>query len=256
MGLNLGKQIGPLPAGAWLGVVGGGLALGYFINKRQGNASTEDEQPVLTDPNSDVGVGGGQFQYDPIESVPNPAPPEDNDNAAWGRKGVNYLTSLGYAGTYAQNVMNKFLAGVALTPAEKLLIDQVILRFGSPPEPTAPVDETPNIPTPGTPPSTPVKLPAVTGLAVRQSTRVNTLVWQYKGPVIGGFHLLIKDLKTGHTKEVLIGQASRSYRHSASPAWTKRSAGKQQYTLRPFRGGFTAKKTYGPAITVSATHRF
>jgi hypothetical protein len=245
---SLGKQVGPLPMGAWIAVVGGGLVIAYFVNKNQ-KANADETDASLTDPDSDVGVGGGQFQYDPIQQVPVETP-EDNDNAAWGRKAINYLTSLGYAGSYAQNVISKFLAAEPISPNEKLLVDIVILRFGSPPEPIAPTEGEPNPPTPPTPPK--VVPGPIRGLRVTRSTRVNTVHWTYAGPTIAGFVLVITDLKSRHKKTVSLGAGARSYSHRASPAWTSRSAGVQQYYIR----AHTSAKVQGRGATVSAKHKF
>lgn len=253
--LNLGKQVGPLPLGAWIAVVGGGLVIAYFVNKRQ--QANAEEPPVLTSPDSDVGVGGGQFQYDPIQTLPTEpaAPAEPDDNAAWGRKAINYLQSLGFAGNVAQNTISKFLSGMPLNATEKGMLDIALLRFGSPPEPIAPTDDVPTPPVITPPTSTPP--PAPSGVGITQSRRVNTLVWTFPNNIpIGGFLLKITDLKTHHSKTVMLGAKTRNYRHPASPAWTNKTAGTQQYYIRAFKGGFTANKVYGPGVTVSKKHAF
>lgn len=251
--MNLGKQIGPLPMGGWLVVIAGGLAVGYFINKRQAAASAEPA--ATTDPDSDVGVGGGQFQYDPITTVPNPETPVEDDNVAWGKKAVNYLTGLGYPGTFAQNVVAKFLSAEVLTASEKLLIDQAIVRFGSPPEPIAPVEGTPNQPVPPTP--KPV-IPAPTGVTARPLRRAVQYTWGWpKGaPAIAGFRLTVKNLSTGRivvTKNLSV--TARSYRYTVPASMNKKTRATMQVYVRAFRGGFAtpdSKKQFGPGAGASA----
>ncbi len=57
--LDLGKQIGPLPLGAWIVVVGGGLGIALYT-RRMGQSS----EPVI-DTSPDPGVGEGGFQPTP-----------------------------------------------------------------------------------------------------------------------------------------------------------------------------------------------
>jgi hypothetical protein len=240
--------------GGWLVVVGGGLALGYFINKRQAANDAAATAPV-SDPDSDVGVGGGQFQYDPIQTVPNPTEPVEEDNVAWGKKAVNYLVSLGYAGTFAQNVVAKFLSAEVLTASEKLLIDQAIVRFGSPPEPIAPTEGTPTIPTPTTP-KPPIPAPGgVVARPLRRAVRY-TWTWPKTAPPIAGFRLTVKNLSTGRTVVTKnLSVIARSYTYTVPASMTKRNSASFQVYIRAFQGGFAvpdSKKRFGPGAGASA----
>jgi hypothetical protein len=258
MGLNLGKQIGPLPAGAWLGVVGGGLAIAYFINKKQAASDSSANAPAsLVDPDSATGVGGGQFQYEPIQTVPAPdtdALPEDN--VGWGNKASNWLVGQGFPAVTAQNAINKYLASMPLSTNERFMVDMAIAHFGVPPEPLSPTDDSPTAPTTPTVPATPAaKPPPVTGLTAHPLRRSVNFTWNYNGPPIGGFQMSIKDLRTGKwlLRNKLISAKSRSYRWAAPGSWNARNKGKVQIWIVPFKGGFTVKnKNYGDGRGASA----
>jgi hypothetical protein len=254
MALNLGKQIGPLPAGAWLGVVGGGLVLAYFINKRQ-SAGSGDEVPALSDPDSDVGVGGGQFQYEPIQTVTPDVDTPPDDNNGWGIKAKNYLIGQGFAPNVAINVVEKFLAGMQLAANEKLIIDVALLKLGSPPEPIAPTDDVPTAPpttpsTPGT--SKPMGRPVVRATPVRRGVR---FTWTYAGGPIAGFSVSVVDLST--KKKVVsrpeVSKATKSLTWTAPASWTHKYRHKVQITVVPFTGGFGRTHKYGPGASASAT---
>ncbi|MGH7551511.1 MAG: hypothetical protein ACREMQ_00610, partial [Longimicrobiales bacterium] len=139
---SLGRQVGPLPLGAWIGIVVGGLGIGYLINQSQNKPQAV---PLV-----DQGVGAGMQQL--IETPPinvSPSTPE-LDNAAWGRNAVNWLVSQNHDQGVADNAVRKYLQAQALTAQEQAMLNLVLVRFGAPPEPLPPVDQPP----PTTPPTT------------------------------------------------------------------------------------------------------
>lgn len=144
-GLDLGKQVGPLPVGGWVVVVGGGLAIAYFVNKGQAR------QDARIEPLVEEGVGTGLV---PAGAIIQPyQPPEDTvdeDNSAWGRKVLNWLIGSGSDPATADNAVRKYLSGENLTVQENALINLALVKFGSPPEALPPV-KVPTIPTPATP---------------------------------------------------------------------------------------------------------
>lgn len=85
-GIDFGKQIGPLPVGAWIAVVGGGLAIAYW----QRNSGSGDVE-VVEDTSGDGGVGAGPGQFVPVTPVPEDSDgtPEYASNEAWGQAAVN-----------------------------------------------------------------------------------------------------------------------------------------------------------------------
>lgn len=144
---QLGKKVGPLPMGVWIVVIAAGLGIGYMINKNM--ASGDGEEGTGSGVEEGVGTGG---------LVPVPWEPEDNtpkgpeDNVAWGNQAINYLVGLGYPPAEVDNAVRKYLAAQTLTIKENAWLSQVLVKFGAPPEPIAPVDNVPEIPKPNPPP--------------------------------------------------------------------------------------------------------
>lgn len=137
---DLGKQVGPLPLGAWIAVVGGGLTIGYFVSRNQSKA--DSTQTPVAEPG--VGTGGGQFIYEPPQDVS--APEEEQTNDAWGRKVVNWLIGRGMTPYKADNTVRKYLSGEPLEAAESAMMNLALAQFGAPPEPIQPVEQ-PETPT-------------------------------------------------------------------------------------------------------------
>lgn len=145
-GLDLGKQVGPLPLGAWIAVVAGGLGLAFVINRNQANA------PAATSPvDQSVGTGGGQVLSPDDPTVAPPTTPVEMDNEAWKRQGVNWLITQGQDPVAAELALRKYLDGQTLSVKERALVALVLAKFGSQPEPIAPTPDTPTTtdPTPG-----------------------------------------------------------------------------------------------------------
>lgn len=135
MALNLGKQVGPLPVGAWIGVVGGGLLIGWYFSKSSAKNNASADTPLVPTTDPGVGTGGGQFIYDPPTSVDNPGNTDQIlDNATWGRRATNWLIAQGYNPDTSQTAVTKFLSGVARSVIEQSLINLALVKFGTPPE--------------------------------------------------------------------------------------------------------------------------
>lgn len=158
MALDLGKQIGPLPLGAWVGVVGGGLIIGWYFSKgtaKSDKAATagDNTQVPLTDPG--VGAGGDQFIYSPPTQVtPQDSNPTTNDE--WGRQAKTWLVATrGADPGVATTAIDKFLQGLDRTLVEQALVNLALIEFGQPPEsvpiPENPVPQVPSVPVTPTP---------------------------------------------------------------------------------------------------------
>jgi hypothetical protein len=158
--VDFGKQIGPLPLGAWIAVVGGGLAIAVY-NRR---TATSEEPVIVEDTGSPEGVGEGAATpgWLPVN------PPTDGDtgkvtyesNEAWGQAAINYLIAQGYAPGLANSAITKALNGGVDISGKKMSIQEwslwslALTKFGSPPYP---VNVAPPSSVPG--PVTPVPLP-------------------------------------------------------------------------------------------------
>lgn len=158
-GLDLGKQVGPLPLGAWIGVVAGGLGIAWYVNKNAGGGSTtpQEEAPILgAEPG--VGTGGGQFIYDPPQTGPSTSSGyETNDQ--WARAAILFLLSEGKNPNTATLAISRYIAEQPLNAEENALVGLAIGKLGPPPFlPVNPPDQPPpttNPPPTNPPPATP-----------------------------------------------------------------------------------------------------
>jgi len=151
----LGRQVGPLPVGAWLAVVGGGLGIGWYARRGGG-----DDQAADVEPDPYGSLPGGALP--PAGATPLPgggspaAPGGPDNNVAWGILAVSTLIAAGKPALDAHGAISRFLRGDALYPADRALIDLAISRIGPPPEPVAPVAPAP---APKRPPTRPGPVP-------------------------------------------------------------------------------------------------
>lgn len=158
---DLGKQIGPLPLGAWVVVVAGGLAIGWYSGAfSKKDADTEDMEDVGVP--SGVGQGGVGTGWTPVDTSPDDDDDDDapKDNDEWYQKAARYLIARGYSGTIVTQALSKFLAAQTLTAQERAIIDIVVGAIGAPPFNPGTAPSVPNLPTtPTIPPKTPAPKP-------------------------------------------------------------------------------------------------
>lgn len=153
--LDLGKQVGPLPLGAWFVVVAGGLGIALYSR----NNAVDDSPFVVDDTSTTPGVGtgevGGFISTQPTNDIP---PVAITDNDTYGKAAINYLIAQGYNPAWAYSAITKALAGGQgdnkLSVREYALWSSALVRLGSPPFPV-------NIPPPTSIPG-PVKNPGDT----------------------------------------------------------------------------------------------
>lgn len=166
--LDLGKMVGPLPLGAWVGAVGvGGLLL--VRNRRAAAAApttvTGDSGTVSLNGDPGVGTGAvGGWAYQSPTAATSTLVPEPTTNEEWAQRRLNQLIALGYDPAVADSALRKYLEGAALSASEYALT-KVALGFGAPPlllpaplfaPPTLPVAATPAV----TPPVAGLPAPA------------------------------------------------------------------------------------------------
>lgn len=142
---DFGKEIGPLPLGAWVVVVGGGLGIAWWSRRNK-----SDPGPALvTDTSGVPGVGAGFDAYVPAvnvgSSTTDTAPPITT-NEEWGRAAINYLIAKGYDPLTSDSAIRKFLAVEQLTPTEWALMRIAYVHLGAPPSQLPPPPEPPSVP--------------------------------------------------------------------------------------------------------------
>lgn len=168
MAMDLAKPVGPLPLGAWIAVVGGGLGLAWYSNR--GTSSAAPQVSTGTDPG--VGVGGGTPGFLPSPEPTPTAPADFADNDAWARAALNYLVTNNNNPTAASIAVRKYVDGQSLTVAEDSMIKAALKGIGTPPIIPIGGGLIPNTPTTPIPPS-PTNAPPgiwVVATAVNPST--------------------------------------------------------------------------------------
>lgn len=250
-GLDLGKQIGPLPLGMWIVIGAGGLGLGYVINKNMAKnaaAASEPSNSQLTE--SGVGTGGGQFIYEPPQSGSQDQTPETNQS--WGIKVTNWLTGppQSFDPIAADQAVRKYLSGLALTVPEKAMMNMAIIRFGVPPEPLPPTEE-PETPTPNAPTAPGA---AVVGLHVNRGTLRNEVVWIDTANPAGSVDYYVinaQNLNNGKSIQTTVQNipgpyGTYSWTHVASPVQGVKTI-PYKYTVTPHKGTMA-----GPSSSTNA----
>jgi hypothetical protein len=146
-GVDLGKQVGPLPLGAWVAVVAGGLGIAVYT-RRQSAAPAE----IVDNTSGDAGVGTGAVGGF-IPTSPNPTAPiaTPTTNDEWAVMVENGLIAKNYPAAQVDSMVRKYISGASSTmsPQEYALLGVALATYGAPPQ-TLPPDGTP----PGTTPPT------------------------------------------------------------------------------------------------------
>lgn len=147
------KQVGPLPMGAWAILIPGALAAGIWLK----NQRDEPLEPIAPDPYPDSGKGPAGWVAPGLNEYI-PAEPDPETNEQWARKAVKFLLGQNYDAGLADSTIRRYLAGLALSPQEQTLLNEVLRRIGSPPILLPPTDRPP-VQSPTTPPGPPVTPP-------------------------------------------------------------------------------------------------
>lgn len=157
MAMDLGKQIGPLPLGAWMAVVAGGLGIALWTKQNK-----EAEEPEIVEDTSGVpGVGEGVGWIAVPPPSGGPATPSYDTNEAWSVAAINWLVAQGYDAGLANSAITKALMGGVDIEGNKMTVQEwalwslALVKFGAPPQPV-------NVQPPPNPPVTPPTNPPPT----------------------------------------------------------------------------------------------
>jgi hypothetical protein len=153
MAIDLGRQIGPLPLGAWIAVVGGGLGLAYYSYTNSAPAAS-DADTAAQDAVNGIGNGavGGWVQTQPTDPATTVT---IETNEQWARQAINWLIAQGYDASESDSAIRKYIAGNDPAPSIKEYVLQgfALAKFGSPPNPLPPpLTPPPTVPPPVAPP--------------------------------------------------------------------------------------------------------
>lgn len=171
---DLGKQVGPLPLGAWVAVVGGSFAfMLYQRNRSDTSAPTTTSLDTLSgDSIGSVGVGGMGAIGAYTGTNGGPAMPADatdtiTSNTQWGQKVFSFLAGQGNDAATIDKAVRDYLAGKPLSVQANAFITQGLAKFGQAPEALPDAPDIPVVVQPAPapvytppPPPAPVTVPA------------------------------------------------------------------------------------------------
>lgn len=179
---GLGRRIGPLPLGAWIGAGVAGVALAFVWNRRRKSAGGGGTDEAAADleaadtaaapflPTSfvvggGVGATGSSGGASPSgDGTPTePAPTGYGSNSAWRSAALSALIAKGYPGPVADDALARYLESQALTAQQTGLVQAALQLVGPAPDPV-PAAPTPP-PDPTMPASAPTPAPAPTPAA-------------------------------------------------------------------------------------------
>ncbi len=127
MAIDLGKQIGPMPLGAWIAVVGVGLGIAWYTR------NTGKEPTIVEDTSGTpgVGVGGsGQWVGTTPPTTDSPVNKTPTTNEEWAQKAAQWLIAMGYPSAMSQQAVSKYVTGVKLSAQEYTLIALALVAVG------------------------------------------------------------------------------------------------------------------------------
>jgi hypothetical protein len=152
--MEFGKTYGPLPLGAWVVLVGGGLGIALYSSKsKKPTIQVEDTSGV---PGVGTGAQSLWVQNAPPAGSDSVADDKFTTNEEWARACVNYLIAQGYDGALADTAVRKYLQSRPLSLSENSLIKVALAKYGAPP---VLLPDAPDLPTIPTAPVPPVTLP-------------------------------------------------------------------------------------------------
>jgi hypothetical protein len=127
--MNLGPKLGPLPAGAWVGVVGGAVVISHFARKRSSTpaAAASSAGPLGTQAGILVVPSNAG---DPVVAA------RPTDNAGWLRVALDGLAARGtFDPSVAASALAKYTDGQQLSPTETQVFNAAVGIVGYPPQP-------------------------------------------------------------------------------------------------------------------------
>ena len=168
MAIEMAKQVGPLQVGAWIAVVGGGLAIAFYSQRNNGNSGPSIVEANDTSGYPGVGVGGTPSGYVPTDLAAANTEGAITSNEVWAARATRILIASNYDPILADSAVRKYITGNQLSITEQMLISIALAALGplpTPlppgPDPLSPPKSVPDVVVPPPPPpaQTPVEKP-------------------------------------------------------------------------------------------------
>lgn len=132
---TLGKQVGPMPLGAWVAVVGGGLGISLYRRRHTASTTAASDTtfaPALSPPiTSTYGAVGGNGVTTTTPTVFGAPAPQTNDE--WARLAVITLIGHGFNAGLSTNAVQKYIDGQPQSAEEGAVIEAALRYIGPPP---------------------------------------------------------------------------------------------------------------------------
>lgn len=135
---TLKKEIGPLPVGAWLVVVGAGLTFAWY-KKRNTPTTTNNPSNTAMAPLTDQTIGniGGLLSM-LNNGQSGPSTQTVQDNTSWYQQAVRLLLGRGNDPSLVDSALRKYMQGMPLTVPETAIRDLALQLVGPMPSPPPP----------------------------------------------------------------------------------------------------------------------
>jgi nucleoid-associated protein YgaU len=155
--MDFGKTYGPLPMGAWVVLVGGGLGIALYSSRsKKPTIAVEDTSGV---PGVGTGAQSLWVQNAPPAGSDSVADDKFTTNEEWARAAVNYLIAQGYDASLADTAVRKYLQSKPLSLSEKALLTVALAKYGALPILLPDPPDLPQIPQPPAAPQPPAPPP-------------------------------------------------------------------------------------------------
>lgn len=133
--MNLGEQIGPLPLGAWLGVVAGGVGLGFLGRRKRATVATSSAPVKATTAPDSSSMGAVQY-VGAGSGTTTMGTPKYATNEEWATAAAAYLIGRGTLASRATNALSHVLYPDASHPTsseDSALYNMAAAGVGLPP---------------------------------------------------------------------------------------------------------------------------
>lgn len=152
------KEIGPLPAGVWVGVIAVGAGVSYFVNRnKKAAAATAPADTSATVPATDgafgsipagVNLGGivglpGGIPSGELPSNPVGSTGQITDNNSWLRNAEDQLIAKGYDPGLVDTALRSYLQGNVPSAAQQAIVNLALQLLGAPPFPVTTIPSNP-----------------------------------------------------------------------------------------------------------------
>lgn len=136
-GIDLSKQVGPLPLGAWVVVVGAGLGIAYTSRNSGGGSAAPAGDEFVEDIGTDPGVGEGPGWVAVPPPTTSPVATTPTTNEEWANRAIDFMIGNGYPPDVTYSGITKAInsGGEGMSVSEYAIWRAALRSMGAPPTP-------------------------------------------------------------------------------------------------------------------------